>query len=276
MIARINMQILNMHLVSDFTCDSLMSISGVIATQFSDIKINRYFWPFVRNIDQVDDIMNSVKNNPGIVLLSVLSVEIEDKIKADGKAMENVRVIPAMDYILAECASYLDLPIKHQTRRGLMVGEDYMARAEAMSYTINHDDGRMQDDLNGADIILIGLSRTSKSPTSIYLSHRGYKVANIPFISASLMPNLQELKKPMIVGLTIDPERLMLLRESRLVADGVQQQDFRYSQIEYIVDELREFRRFCGKLNCQVIDVTRKSIEEVAAYVIKLYQTQKS
>lgn len=261
-----------MHLISDFTCDTLMSISNVIGTQFSDIKINRYFWSFIRNVEQVDEIMTSVENNPGILLLSVLNLDVEDKIKELTGKMTNVKIIPAMDYIIAECAGYLNLPVTHHARRNLMSNADYMARVEAMSYTINHDDGRMQDELEEANIILIGVSRTSKSPTSIYLAHRGYKVANIPFVSENLMPDLLNLQKPMIVGLIMEAERLVTLRESRMITDGVHQHDFRYSQVEYVIDELREFRRYCNKLHCPMIDVTRKSIEEVAAYVIKIYQ----
>jgi len=181
------MQSVNIHLVSDFTCDTLLNISGIIATQFPNVKINRFFWPFVRYIDQVDEIFESLDKNPGLILFSILQDDIEEKIEDFVSRRSDCKIIPVVDFIISETSSFVGQEVKKITRRSNNSYE-YIKRMEAMNFTINHDDGRMAEDCSSADIILIGVSRTSKSPTSIYLSNRGYKVANIPFVSANLMP----------------------------------------------------------------------------------------
>jgi len=266
---------LNIHLVSDFTCDTLMSISSVIGSQFPEVKIKRIFHQFVRNIDQVDNIVKSLNEEPGIVLFSLLSDDIELKITDIVSTMPNCRVIPVMDYLISEFSSHLNIK-SEKIKRTSNLSNDYFARMDAMRFTINHDDGRMTDNIDDADIILIGVSRTSKSPTSIYLAHKGYRVANIPFVTENLMPsNLLNCKHAIIIGLNIEPERLIWLRESRMQTDGIGGFNMQYNNSEDVIQELREFRRYCGKLGCNVIDVTQKSVEEVSAYIFNIIQKNK-
>ncbi|QED23272.1 pyruvate, phosphate dikinase/phosphoenolpyruvate synthase regulator [Candidatus Deianiraea vastatrix] len=269
------MKEVNIHLISDFTCDMLMNISSVLGSQFPNVKINRFFHQFIRSIDQADDIILSLKANPGIILFSVLSDEIEEVISKASSEIQNCKIIPLMDYMLSEMSSHIGIK-SEKISRSAAISQDYFARMNAMSFTINHDDGRLAEESDEADIVLIGVSRTSKSPTSIYLAHKGYKVANIPFVAENLMPkNLLLAKNPLIIGLNIDHERLIWLRESRMQTDGTFGMSMQYNDTESVIDELREFRRYCGKLGCVTIDVTKKSIEEVAAYIIKIYQTHK-
>jgi regulator of PEP synthase PpsR (kinase-PPPase family) len=156
-----------------------------------------------------------------------------------------------------------------------LLDNEYFMRVEAINYTINHDDGQGAWDLYDADIVIIGVSRTSKSPTCVYLSCRGYKAANIPFVKMDLIPDsIYELKKPLIVGLTIDPNKLMQVRESRL---KYLKQDLEgeYVDIDSIKNELTESRKLFSKLSCPVIDVTKSSVEETAAKIMQLVQSKR-
>lgn len=264
------MQELNLHLISDFTCEMLMSLSNVIGSQFEKTKINRFFWPLVRRIDQVPEIIESMRKYPGVALFSILDPEIEEMIKHHVDQIPQCGLISIMEEAITKCASLLNVPIPHLARRGFLATNDHLSRMEAVRYTINHDDGRITTDLHNADIILIGVSRTSKSPTSVALAHKGYKVANIPFISADLMPQeLKNLDPQKIVGLIVDVNRLQTLRENRMSEDGVNY-NTQYTDIESIMMEMQNFRRYCTSIQCKLIDATNRSVEETAAIIIKI------
>lgn len=268
------MQILNIHLISDFTCDTLMNISAIISTQFPNVKVNRILWPFVRYTDQVPEIIASVEKNPGVILFSILENQIEDMISEAAGNIAGCKIIPVIDYAISEVAELLNTkPTKIRRKTGLT--DDYIQKMDALRYTLNHDDGKMMGDFEDAQIIIIGVSRTSKTPTSIYLANRGLRVVNIPFVSEDLMP--KELrscvaeKKIMVIGLAVDPDRLLYLRDSRLRFDGFDVQSS-YNSINNIRDELRDFRRYCGRLGVEIIDVSSKSVEEVVANILRNYQ----
>jgi regulator of PEP synthase PpsR (kinase-PPPase family) len=165
--------------------------------------------------------------------------------------------------------------ISHTVGRQHLLDNEYFSRVEAISYTITHDDGQSAWDLYDADIVLIGVSRTSKSPTSIYLSCRGYKTANIPFVSIETIPQtVYDLKKPLVVGLTINPEKLIQIRQTRLTSLG-HESESDYIAIEAVKDELAESRKLFAKLSCPIIDVTKRSVEETAAKIIHLLQEKR-
>jgi regulator of PEP synthase PpsR (kinase-PPPase family) len=156
-----------------------------------------------------------------------------------------------------------------------LLDHQYFLRVDAISYTLNHDDGQAAFDYYDADIIIIGVSRTSKSPTSIYLSLRGYKVANIPFVNIQNIPEtVYQLKKPLIVGLVINPEKLVNIRQTRLNSIG-ENNICDYTDIEKIKEEILESKKLFAKLQCHVIDVTKKSVEETSAKIIQLLQDKK-
>ena len=166
--------------------------------------------------------------------------------------------------------------MSHTIGRQHILDEEYFSRVEAISYTLNHDDGQSTWDLYDADIVIIGVSRTSKSPTSVYLSCRGYKTANVPFVTIDTIPDtVYDLKKPLIVGLTINPEKLVQIRQSRLTSIG---QDVKtdYIDVESIKNEIAESRKLFSKLNCVTIDVTQKSVEETSARIIQLLQEKRN
>ncbi len=188
----------------------------------------------------------------------------------------NIPCISVLSHIISEFSNYLEMDVSSTIGRQHLLDNEYFMRVEAINYTINHDDGQGAWDLYDADIVIIGVSRTSKSPTCVYLSCRGYKAANIPFVKMDLIPDsIYELKKPLIVGLTIDPNKLMQVRESRL---KYLKQDLEgeYVDIDSIKNELTESRKLFSKLSCPVIDVTKSSVEETAAKIMQLVQSKKS
>jgi hypothetical protein len=167
------------------------------------------------------------------------------------------------------------MPITHAVGRQHLLDGEYFSRVEAISYTLTHDDGQSAWDLFDADIVLIGVSRTSKSPTSVYLSCRGHKTANIPFVSIETIPQtVYELKKPLIVGLTINPEKLVQIRQTRLASLG-QEGETNYIDLEVIKKEVSESRKLFSRLQCPVIDVTKRSVEETAARITQLLQEKR-
>ena len=157
-----------------------------------------------------------------------------------------------------------------------VLDEEYYSRIEAIQFTMNHDDGKKIDDINKSDIILLGVSRTSKTPTSIYLANRGYKTSNIPLINKESLPNIlkNNPKLTCIVGLTTDPERLVDIRRNRLILLK-EKESTNYTNFEKISKEVDEAKKLFKKYNWPTVDITRKSVEETAASVIKIYEIEK-
>lgn len=264
-------QKINLHLISDSTGETLSSVSRAVLSQFEDVESSDFVWPLVRTKSQIDRAIESIEQNPGIVLYTILQDDLVKTLK--DKCYElKIPCIPVLSRIVNEFSNYLGLNISNTIGRQHILDEEYFSRVEAISYTINHDDGQSGWDLQDADIVIIGVSRTSKSPTSVYLSCRGYKTANIPFVNIDNIPDsVYSLKKQLIVGLTINPEKLVQIRKSRLLSMG-QEAKTDYIDIDIIKDEVAQSRKLFAKLNCKVIDVTKKSVEETAARIIQLYR----
>ena len=267
-------KIINLHLISDSTGETLSSVSRAVLSQFEDVDSNDFIWPLTRTKGQIEKVKESVTKNPGIVLYTILEDELIENLKNHCYQLQ-IPCIPVLSRIISEFSNYLGLSVSNTIGRQHLLDSDYFSRVEAINYTINHDDGQSSWDLYDADIVILGVSRTSKSPTSVYLSCRGYKTANIPFVDISTIPeNIHDLKKPLIVGLTINPEKLVQIRQSRLALLG-QDIDTDYIDIEAVKLEVTESRKLFSKLNCPVIDVTKRSVEETAAKIIQLYQTKR-
>ena len=269
-----NKRIINLHLISDSTGETLSSVSRAVMSQFEDIEANEFIWPLTRTKSQIEKAKESIKLNPGIVMYTIL----EDKLIEDLRSYCNEMKIPCISVlsrIISEFSNYLGSNISNSIGRQHILDAEYFSKVEAINYTITHDDGQSHWDLYDADIVIIGVSRTSKSPTSVYLSFRGYKTANVPFVSMlTVPPSLFELKKPLIVGLTIHPEKLMKIRETRLNHLG-QDLPIIYTDIDAIKYEIAESRKLYAKLQCPIIDVTQRSVEETAAKIIQLFQEHK-
>lgn len=266
---------INLHLISDSTGETLSSVARAVLSQFENVGSNDFYWPLIRNKSQLEKVLDSIEQNPGIVLYTILQDDLIEILKNHCYSLQ-IPCIPVLSRIIAEFSNYLGMNINQVIGRQHLLGEEYFSRVEAINYTLTHDDGQSAWDLYDADIVIIGVSRTSKSPTSIYLSFRGYKTANIPFVTMNTIPdNIYDLKKPLIIGLTVNPEKLVQIRQSRLASIG-QDTKTDYIDIESIKSEIAESRKLFAKLNCPIIDVTKKSVEETAARIIQLLQDKKN
>ena len=266
---------LNLHLISDSTGETLSSVARAVLSQFEGVESNDFIWPLIRTKNQLENVMSAIAKNPGIVLYTILHDDLVESLKRQCYQLK-IPCIPVLSHIIGEFSNYLGMNISHTIGRQHLLDGEYFSRVEAISYTINHDDGQGTWDLFDADIVIIGVSRTSKSPTSVYLSCRGYKTANIPFVSIETMPTtIYDLKKPLIVGLTINPEKLIQIRQTRLTSMA-HEVATDYVNIDAIENEIAQSRKLFAKLNCPIIDVTKRSVEETAAKIIQLLQEKKS
>lgn len=268
-------KIINLHLVSDSTGETLGSVTRAVLSQFENVETRDFIWPLVRSNSQIEKIKESIRENPGIVLYTILEDDIVKSLKEHCNFYQ-IPCISVLSHIISTFSNYLGMNISNVVGRQHLLDDEYFSRVEAINYTMSHDDGQANWDLYDADIVIIGVSRTSKSPTSVYLSCRGYKTANIPFVNLETFPtSVFDLKKPLIVGLTINPEKLIQIRQSRLASIGKESLND-YVDIELVKKEIAESRKIFAKLNCPIIDVTKKSVEETAARIIQLLQEKKN
>lgn len=267
-------KLINLHLISDSTGETLSSVARAVLSQFEGVESNDFIWPLVRTEPQLERVIDSISKDPGVVMYTILHDDLIESLKKKCYEMQ-IPCIPVLSHIIAEFSNYLGMNISHTIGRQHLLDGEYFSRVEAISYTITHDDGQSSWDLYDADIVIVGVSRTSKSPTSVYLSCRGYKTANIPFVSLETIPEtIYGLKKPLIVGLVINPEKLVQIRQTRLASLG-HETGSDYIDLEAIKAEVAESRKLFAKLNCPVIDVTKRSVEETAAKIIQLAQEKK-
>jgi [pyruvate, water dikinase]-phosphate phosphotransferase / [pyruvate, water dikinase] kinase len=258
----------DLHLVSDSTGETVSSVARAATVQFDDIEPRDHIWSLVRTRGQLDKVIAGIRANPGVVMYTLVDKNLRDILKAECLKL-SLPCIPVLAQIIAELTTYLGIESSSLPGRQHELDEKYFSRVEAINFTLTHDDGQATWDLQEADIILVGVSRTSKSPTCVYLAHRGFKAANIPFVNGCpLPPELETLKKPLIVGLTISTDRLVQIRKTRLQSLK-QDEDTNYVDMEKVEQEILDSRRLFAKNKWPVIDVTRRSVEETAATIIQ-------
>jgi len=267
-----NKKRINIHLVSDSTGETLGAMSRAVISQFKGVESNEFMWSLVRTKRKMLEVIEKIKIEGGIVLYTILSQDLLEILLSECKKNQ-IATIPALDEIIEKFSKYIGQNIINKPGRQHILDQDYFKRIEAINYTISHDDGQKIDGLEEAEIVIIGPSRTSKSPTCIYLSHRGLKAANIPFISGIELPEkLFRLKNTLIIGLTINSEALIQIRKNRVKILG---QDIKsgneYIDYESVDREVKEARKHYFKNNWPIIDVSKKSIEETAAAIIEKY-----
>ncbi|WP_423141354.1 pyruvate, water dikinase regulatory protein [Parablastomonas sp. CN1-191] len=263
------MQRQHLHLLSDSTGETLEMLAKAALAQFEGEDVVRHFWPMVRSQQHLDRILAEIAANPGLVLFTLVNDEtrarLEDKCRALG-----LPVVAALDAVTDALEGLFGRAPKARPGRQHMMDEAYFDRVEAIQFTIAHDDGIAWEDWEEADIVLAGVSRTSKTPTSIYLANRGYRVANIPIVVESPPPALLfGLRHPLVVGLTTAADRLIAVRRNRLLSLN-QAPETAYVDEERVARELQYARRIFADNAWPVIDVTRRSIEETAAAIINL------
>lgn len=268
----------HMYLVSDATGTTLQGLARAALSQFEGIHPTERFWPMIRSEMQLDRAINDIKKNPGPVLFTFVDKKLRKKLQA-ACAKLDVPCMPVLDPILRTMSSYLGIQSKGVPGLQHSLDDEYFKRIDAVDFALSNDDGRNIENLDEAEVILIGVSRTSKTPTCIYLARRGIKAANIPLVPHVPFPEqVAGYKNPLIVGLTESPKRLEGLRRSRLNADeGNKQYDHNeYLDLEKIEQEIRDARKLFNKYKWPVIDVTRKSVEETAAEIYALFLRHKS
>lgn len=261
----------HLHLVSDSTGETLIAASRAAAAQYQGVASIEHVYPLVRTPSQLDRIIVEIENAPGIVLFTLVDPDLSQRLEASCEASGSP-CLSVLGPILTLFKSYLGQSSTPRAGAQHMLNADYFKRIDALNFTMLNDDGQLPENLEHADIVLLGVSRTSKTPTSIYLANRGYKTANVPVVPYVPLPGgLESLRRPLIVGLIASAERIVQIRQNRLLSLNA------HSQTEYVdrvavAEEIAASRRLFAEKGWPTIDVTRRSIEETAAAILDLFR----
>ncbi|MCE3231860.1 MAG: phosphotransferase [Rickettsiaceae bacterium] len=269
------MNFFHLHLISDSTGETVSSVARAALAQYEGVEVEEHNWSLVRTRGQVDKVLENVRKNGGFVMYTMADRNLRHHIKQSCNAMD-IPCVSVLSKVITDLSSFLDKKTTaHQPGKQHELDEEYFSRVEAINFALAHDDGQSVWDLEEADVVLIGASRTSKSPTSMYLAYRGYRAANVPYVSGVPLPEIIEtLKKPLIIGLTISPDVLVQIRKNRLLSIN-EEKTTDYVDIDKVKEELIEVRKIFTKNKWPVIDVTRRSVEETTATIIQYFQKKK-
>ena len=264
-------------LISDSTGETLDRIFLALQSQFANFEYDKKEFVFIRTEQQINKIINECKDKKNsIILYTIVDTKLA-KFLAIESLKNNIPCFGVLGNLILSFSKLLNQKAIHKPSAQHVLDEAYYKRIEAIQFTMSHDDGKKNEDIEMADIILVGVSRTSKTPTSVYLANRGYKTLNIPLVSEQKIPQLleKENKKFCVVGLFADPERLSETRKIR--ANVNQSIDLKsYTDVEKIKIEVENSKKIFKKYNWPTIDVTRRSVEETAASIIKIFEIKKN
>jgi len=264
-------QYFHLHLISDATGETLIAASRAAAAQYESVTSIEHVYPLVRSRAQLDKAIAEVEAAPGIVLFTLVDQELANRLESACKEL-SVPCLSVLQPILNLFQSYIGTASMHRPGAQHMLNSEYFKRIEALNFTMLHDDGQQIENFEAADVVLLGVSRTSKTPTSIYLANRGIKTANIPIVPDIPLPDpILALRDPLVVGLIASVERLVQIRENRLLALKARP-DSPYVDRFIVAGEVARARRLCAEHGWPIIDVTHRSIEETAAAVIDFYK----
>ncbi|MBV9509593.1 MAG: kinase/pyrophosphorylase [Caulobacteraceae bacterium] len=259
----------HLHLVSDSTGETLNAMARAVCARFDDVLPIEHIYALVRSPRQLERVLNEVAGAPGVVLHTIVDQDLRAGLEQGCRELD-MTCVAALDPLVASLARYLGAALSTRVGAQHALDTDYFNRMDALNYAIGHDDGHSVQDLQQADVVLVGVSRTSKTPTSIYLAHRGVRAANVPLVPGAEPPaELFQLKRAVVVGLTIAPDRLIEIRRNRLV-NLRESRESTYTEIEAVRSEIVRARRMFEKYGWPVIDVSRRSVEETAAAVINV------
>jgi len=260
----------HLHLVSDATGETLTTVARAATAQYTKMTPVEHVYPLVRTQKQLDRVLAEIEEAPGIVLYTLLEEDLVERLEKTCRDV-SVPCLSILGPVLQLLQSYLGTETSHRVGAQHTLNAEYFKRIDALNYSMLHDDGQHMDGLEEADVVLVGVSRTSKTPTSIYLANRGVKTGNVPLVPGiALAQQVEELSRPLVVGLYASPERIVQIRQNRLLGLRVQQDDDQYVDRKAVAEEVAYSRRLCAKHNWPSIDVTRRSIEETAAAVLSL------
>ena len=260
----------HLHLISDSTGETLTAVAKAACAQFDIARPIEHFYPLVRTRKQLERAFVEIEQTPGLVLHTMVNQELRGFLEARCRELGQPS-LAVIDPVMTLLGNYLGVEVSHRPGAQHEMDAKYFARIDALNYTMAHDDGQGAATLDLADVVLVGVSRTSKTPTCIYLANRGIKAANVPIVLGVALPDeLYTLKRPLVVGLLTSPERLIQIRKNRLLSLN-EDAETEYVDLDAVRSEVAFARRLFGEKEWPVIDVTRRSIEETAAAVIALH-----
>jgi [pyruvate, water dikinase]-phosphate phosphotransferase / [pyruvate, water dikinase] kinase len=261
----------HLHLVSDSTGETLITVARAVAAQYANVTPVEHVYPLVRSQKQLDRVLDEIEEAPGIVLFTLLEKDLVARLEAKCQQM-NIPSLSIIGPVRQLFQAYLGAATTGRVGAQHTLNAEYFKRIDALNYTMMHDDGQHVEGLEEADVVLVGVSRTSKTPTSIYLANRGIRTANVPLVPGIPVPHqLETLKKPLVVSLHATPERLIQVRQNRLLSMGAGTGNDDYIDRQTVADEVAFARRLSAKHEWAQLDVTRRSIEETAAAIMKLF-----
>lgn len=265
-----------LHLVSDSTGETVSGVARASMAQFTDVEAEEFHWPLIRSKVQMQKIIDSIKINPGMVLYTIVDPTMRDYLKHECLKMR-IPCVAVLGRVVKELSLFLGQETVAQVGKQHELDENYFQRMDAINFTLAHDDGQNNWNLDGADIILVGPSRTSKTPTCIYLAYRGIKAGNIPLVPGSPLPEIVNKKEgaPVFVGLTINPDTLVQIRKNRLLTLQ-ESNETSYVDMDEVKKEVADARKIFSKYKWPVLDVTRRSVEETAAAILQIYNQQRN
>ena len=264
----------HLHLVSDATGETLIAVSRAVAAQYQGVASIEHVYPLVRTRAQIDRAIAEIEAAPGIVLFTLVDSELSSVL--ENACRENGSpCLSVLQPIFGVFESYLGKASISRPGAQHMLNAEYFKRIDALNFTMLHDDGQQPENLEQADVVLLGVSRTSKTPTSIYLANRGIKTANVPLVPDVPLPaSVETLRRPLVVGLLASPERIVQIRQNRLLALNADQETSYVDRMS-VAEEVAHSRRLFAQHDWPFIDVTRRSIEETAAAIIDLHKAHK-
>lgn len=266
----------HLHLVSDATGETLINVGRAAAAQYDSAQAREHIYTMVRSEKDIANVVADIESAPGIVLYTLIEPDhaamLEERCRDLG-----VPALSVLDPILSLFQTYLGAKSAQRAGAQHALDTEYFRRIDALNFTLSHDDGQMTDDLEEADVVLLGISRTSKTPTSIYLANRGVKAANIPLVPDVPLPEaVEKMTGAFIVGLIASPDRIVQIRQHRLLSINADSKDTAYIDKHAVAEEIAQTRRLCARRGWPIIDVTRRSIEETAAAILTLYGAHKA
>ena len=265
------------YLISDSTGETLDRVFLAIKAQFKNIEYDVKSYFFTRTENQVVKILAEAKQKENVIILYTIVDNNLAKFLADKSDEKKIPCFNVLGNLILNFSKLLNQKASHVPSGQHALNEEYYERIEAIQFTMNHDDGNLVEELDKSDLILLGVSRTSKTPTSIYLANKGFKTSNIPLVNERSIP--ESLKKnpkmACVVGLTAEAERLVDIRKNRMMTLK-EQENTSYTDIQNIKKEVKDAKRTFAKYKWPTIDVTRKSVEETAASIIKIHEIYKN
>ena len=267
---KVEKKYLKMHLVSDSTGETLRAVSKAAAAQFIEAEYEQTTYPMVRTKTQLARVLENIKKNKGVVLCTLVDEKLQEELE-QFCIKEKISYMPVMESIVNLLEKDTGLSAINKPGGQHVLNEEYFRRIEAINYTLEHDDGEGQKDLEAADVIVVGVSRTSKTPTCIYLANKGVKAANYPLVpDVGISEELESVKTPIVVALITSAQTLVEIRTKRALELGLENKKTDYTNIHKVEEEVVAAKRIFANKGWPVIDITRRSVEETASAIMNI------